>query len=217
MTTSRFIDVLKEITSNALGDFETVRNKSFAWYMSRVGVLREGVRSSGITSANINPEDFLRLQQVASNRPTYFIGRLIMFKYDAKWKAQLPYWDMFPLIFPIEIHFDGFLGINLHYLPLRERAILMDALYSLMLVQEPVSIKDKLDNKDRLLISYQILKGVSRYRNYKPCVKKYLTNHIRSRFAVIPLKHWETSLFLPLANWQKAPESRVWTDSLRMI
>jgi hypothetical protein len=58
------------------------------------------------------------------------IGRMYMFSYDAKWKDKLPYWDAFPLIFPIDFKKDGFLGINLHYLPPVLRAKLMDELYT---------------------------------------------------------------------------------------
>src|SRR4051812_30598339 len=58
------------------------------------------------------------------------IGTMIMYFYDAKLKDVLPYWDQFPLVFPIEIYDDGFLGINLHYLPPMLRAKLMDALYT---------------------------------------------------------------------------------------
>ena len=28
------------------------------------------------------------------------VGRLYLFQYDAKWKDILPYWDVWPLIFP---------------------------------------------------------------------------------------------------------------------
>ena len=62
-----------------------------------------------------------------SNRP--FPGRLCMFTYKAKGQKTLPYYDKFPLVFPIEIKNNGFMGLNLHYLPPPERAKLMDALW----------------------------------------------------------------------------------------
>jgi len=51
-----------------------------------------------------------------NNNP--FFGRLNMFFYDPKFKKTLPYYDTFPLVLPLERYDDGFLGINLHYLPM---------------------------------------------------------------------------------------------------
>jgi hypothetical protein len=72
-----------------------------------------------------NPEPFRRIQDLTENS----IGKMYSFVYDPKTKEQLPYYDIYPLVFPIEYYNDGFLGINLHYLPPVLRARLMDALY----------------------------------------------------------------------------------------
>ena len=50
-----------------------------------------------------------------ANAPFY--GRLNMFFYDPKFKSRLPYYDIFPLVLPIEPMKGGFLGLNFHYLP----------------------------------------------------------------------------------------------------
>ena len=47
-----------------------------------------------------------------------FGGRLNMFVYAPKFARKLPYYDTFPLVLPLENYSDGFLGINLHYLPI---------------------------------------------------------------------------------------------------
>ena len=47
-----------------------------------------------------------------------FGGVLNMFVYAPKFARKLPYYDTFPLVLPIESYSDGFLGINLHYLPI---------------------------------------------------------------------------------------------------
>jgi hypothetical protein len=65
-------------------------------------------------------------------------------------RRQLPYWDRLPLIFPIEIYPDGFLGINLHYLPPMYRAKLMDALYGILTGSTPAN--------QRLLVSMASLR-----------------------------------------------------------
>ena len=50
-----------------------------------------------------------------------FGGRLNMFVYAPKFARKLPYYDTFPLVLPLENYSDGFLGINLHYLPISLR------------------------------------------------------------------------------------------------
>ena len=54
------------------------------------------------------------------------IGNMYIFTYDAKHKDKLPIWDSYPLVFPIQFYKDGFLGINLHYLPPQQRAGLLN-------------------------------------------------------------------------------------------
>ena len=58
-------------------------------------------------------------------------GRMYMFKYMPKMKAQLPYWDMFPVGIVMNAYPDKgyFSMINFHYLPPILRAELMDAIY----------------------------------------------------------------------------------------
>ena len=55
-----------------------------------------------------------------------FLGTLVLFNYDAKGYATLPYWDKYPVVIPIEPRGKGFLGLNLHYLPPRKRLELLE-------------------------------------------------------------------------------------------
>lgn len=138
------------------------------------------------------------------------IGEMFMFQYDPKHKLTLPYYDSFPLIFPIEMYSDGFLGLNMHYLPPLFRARLMDALYTV--------ISDKrYDEKTRLRISYQTLKGVSKFSYFTPTVHRYLFSHVRSSIVKIDPQEWDYTLFLPLARFQKESQRKVWDDSVRLI
>ena len=138
------------------------------------------------------------------------IGRLLMYRYDPKWKDVLPYYDTFPLIFPIEMYTDRFLGINLHYLPPIFRARLMDALYDTL-------NNDRYDAKTKLNINYKILKNASKYKYFKPCIKMYLKSHVKSQFIEIDIKEWDYCLFLPLARFKKMSQRSVWDDSIRKI
>jgi len=138
------------------------------------------------------------------------VGRMYMFMYDPKMKADLPYYDKFPLIFPFRRVKGGFYGINMHYLPHMMRAKLMDSLYALANNQAQ-------DDTTKLRLSYQILSRASRFRYFEPCVKHYLNNHVRTRFLWIPADQWETALFLPLERFVGATKQQVWKDSRRMV
>ena len=143
-------------------------------------------------------------------RNTPYPGHLYMFYYDPKHKATLPYYDQYPLIFPIEMYKDRFLGLNMHYLPHALRADLMDILFELR-------NNDKLNETTKLKMSYQILKSSSASSLIKPTIKMYLKNHVRSRFVWIDPKEWHFALFLPTGRFQKASKSEVYADSQRII
>lgn len=133
-------------------------------------------------------------------------GKMYFFQYDPKHASTLPYYDMFPLIFPIEKYNDGFLGINFHYLPLVLRAKLMDALYG-------ISSNTDFDETTKLNISYSILKGAAKYKPFEPTLHRYLSNHVQSRFIEIYSSEWDIALFLPTSQFKKASEAKVHRDS----
>lgn len=139
------------------------------------------------------------------------IGRLMMFFYDPKLKEKLPYYDRFPLVIPIQMYSDGFLGLNLHYLPPNFRAILMDTLYN------GVYRNTQLNEKQRIRISYNIVMATSRNRFYVPCVKRYLYEHQRSRFLVIEPNDWNIALFLPTERFAKKSKQHVFEQSKQKI
>jgi len=147
------------------------------------------------------------------------IGRMYLFHYDPKLKKVLPYYDRFPLVFPIGggnkvsgiADGDGsFLGLNLHYLPPRLRARLMDALYT-------VASDEKADEPTKLRVSYRLLKSISRFKLFEPCLKKYLITHLRSKFFYVEPGEWNMALMLPVQKFVKATTAQVWADSTNKI
>ncbi len=138
------------------------------------------------------------------------IGKMFLFFYDAKLKKELPYWDKFPLIFVIELYKDGWLGLNLHYLPLLLRAKLFDKLLHF-------ANDTTLDKITKLRLSYALLKSVSQYPEVRPCIKRYLVPHVRSKLLTIEPINWEIALFLPVEQFQKQTKERVWADSKKKI
>jgi len=138
------------------------------------------------------------------------IGRMYHFFYDPKHKDTLPYWDKFPLIFVIDFYQDGFLGLNLHYIPPIYRIRLMDAIYS-------IARDDKVRQSKKARMTYGLLKGAAKFKYFKPCIKRYLTNHVKSRYLYVPFEEWDIAAFLPTQRFQKAKKTRVWNDSKQIL
>jgi hypothetical protein len=123
------------------------------------------------------------------------IGKMYLFVYDAKHKATLPFFDVYPLVFPVEYYSDGFLGINLHYLPPNARLGLLDSLSS-------IASDNKYTDNTKLNISYSVLKQASdRFGNYSDCVKRYLFGQVRSGFNYVSPTDWPKAAVLPLHKW----------------
>lgn len=137
-------------------------------------------------------------------------GKMYMYMYDPKHKKTLPYYDKFPLVFILEIYQDGFLGINLHYIPLKLRIVLLKRL-------ESIASDKNFDENTRLLLSYQTLVKFSKFSYAQPCIKRYLFSHVRSRIRMISAANWTLAIFLPTARWEKAAEARVHNESRKII
>lgn len=175
-------------------------------------IVRDYFRDKALeTTLKRKPERILESKGAKANEVvTPTPGKMLMYQYDAKHKDTLPYWDMFPVIFPLELYNDSFLGLNLHYLPPVFRVRLMDALYETINNQ-------KYDSTTKLEINYQILKKTASMKYFKPCIKKYLKSHVKSRLVEIPVDEWDYAVFLPIARFQNASQRKVWDDSIQAI
>ena len=188
-------------------------------------VLTKGVRAGQIparteaarqwyrnTASSYKRIDENRLMKSDAERLTnkITVGSMYMYYYDPKHKGTLPYYDRFPLVFPYKKVSGGFMGINMHYLPLQLRAKLMDSLYD-------VANNEQFDESTRLKLNYRILDGASKFKWFKPCVKHYLTEQLRSRFLYVYPAEWDVALFLPTERFQGATKQQVWADSKKLI
>ena len=166
------------------------------WFREKVKQATSSARMQAVTPGQLlrrQPEDSIAL------------GKMFFYKYDPKWAKKLPYWDMYPLVFPFEKAPGGFYGLNLHYIPPRDRAVLMDNL-------NQYASNNKYDQTTRLELSYRLLK---RYGRAVPCVKRYLGDRIVSQTVRIDADEWEIAIFLPVERFQKASKGEVWADSRR--
>lgn len=176
------------------------------WYRDQATTLVK----SGETKTGVSGESITRApgqRGVAASK--FEVGSMYTFGYDAKHKDTLPYYDMYPLIFPINKAKGGILGINFHYLPPMLRAQLMDALYS-------ATTNKKYDESTRLRVSYSILNGAAKYKLFKPTVKHYLFSQIRTRLIYINPTEWDIALFLPTAKFAGATKQKVYADSRKI-
>ena len=164
---------------------------------------REKVKQAGASARMkaVTPNQLLRRQP----DDNILLGKMFFYKYDPKFAKKLPYWDMYPLVFPFERAPGGFYGLNLHYIPPRDRAVLMDNL-------NQYASNNKYDKTTRLELSYRLLK---RYGRAVPCVKRYLGDRIVSQTVRIDADEWEIAIFLPVERFQKASKGEVWADSRR--
>lgn len=169
--------------------------KSVTWLQSKTDNLRTPTKLAN----EISKERFRANSQ-------FKMGGLYHFFYDPTTKERLPYWDTFPLVIPLHTVEDGFIGLNMHYLPVRYRAAFMDKLMEFALT-------DSRDNPQRLRVTYDILKVSSNLREMKACIKRYKEVGIKSKILSIQPHEWETALFLPTAIFN-APLSTVYRDSI---
>jgi hypothetical protein len=134
------------------------------------------------------------------------IGRMYFYYYDPKLKDDLPYYDRFPLVIPIEQYQDGFLGLNLHYISPKQRIELLDAL-------SEFASNSKYDDTTKLRLNWNKVKNIGAAFKAKPCVKRYLFKHVDSRFLEINADEWDIAALLPFQNFKGASASKVYNDS----
>ena len=169
------------------------RPKSTQWYRDKI--------------AEFGKPGALDLIRDGKRKNSPFFGKLNMFFYDPKLKAKLPYYDTFPLVLPLEPYSDGFLGINLHYLPMTLRLKLLDRLVDF-------SNNTKFDESTRLAVDYSKLKKLS---IIKPTLKRYLAGRVKTQFRRIDADEFTVAALLPVQRFKKASASEVYKDSRSMI
>jgi hypothetical protein len=174
---------------------------------------REWFRDQAMNVKKMSVADFQKTAtpfQNLENLSIKSIGKMYSFVYDPKWKETLPYYDTFPLVFPFDLKSDRMLGLNMHYLPPGARASLMNALYDTL-------NNSKGNSTTQLKLSYQVLMGASQFKAFKPCIKSYLFDHVRSPFMYVSPQLWDYTLMLPLARFQKKSADFVWIDSMLKV
>jgi len=194
--------VFKSLLDKAsAADIQTTSRDSINWF-----------RTQATNTRNVNQSRLMReeSENLVSRLTNRSIGRMYMFFYDPKHKDTLPYYDRFPLIFPFKMAPDGFYGLNLHYIFPMLRARLMDAFFD-------ITNNKAFDDTTKLKLSYELLNASSKYRYFKPCVKRYLNSHVTSQFLYVDPSKWTMALFLPTEKFAKANKLDVFAESNKII
>lgn len=179
---------------------DRLMKESLAWLKLKVAALKSNGRVPNTTK---------------HGNKDFSIGKMYFFAYDAKHKDTLPYWDAFPLIIlidgPIGKTKTHFMGLNLHYLPIELRAILLSKLISSNGVLTKDGFVKYLKN---LTYSGNIKKKIP---EAMPCIKMYIASNLRSRILPIEPHEWMFAITLPYQDFQKQKASSVWKDSQEKI
>lgn len=188
--------------------------RAMFWFKEYASALRTWQRKyQGASFGKLQREDFTK-QMVGASKASP--GFFYFFNYDAKTKDELPYWDKFPFVLVLHLYKDGFLGLNFHYLSYQDRARFFDALYRFR--EGRAARPTTRDIRMRLKVTYAILKVTTNLRAYKPCIKRYLSKHVRSSGLMkVGAKEWDLALFLPVAQFQKRSEPYVWRKSRELF
>lgn len=185
--------------------------RAMYWFASQRNTLSRWQQQTQTTTFTSLREQSFTKQLVPANRA--MLGRLYFFRYDPISRDSLPYYDRFPLVMPLQVYgTTGFMGINFHYLSYYRRAQLFDALYSRYVVGAAGN-----PLRTQLRITYDILDGVSKYKAFRPALKRYDVKHIRTPLLQVGAQDWDIALFLPVEMFAKSSRTNVWRESEQEI
>ena len=157
-------------------------NPSYIWFNEKVKEL---------ISISESPSELLTKWERRANKVQLY--RFNMFFYDAKTKKTLPYFDMFPLVFPLRRFGDSFTGINAHYLPPAFREDFFN-------IYNRFAVNDEFDETTLYRMTWS---KISRFKIMRPLIRQYSLSNIKSRFLVLNADEVPTALALPLARLVK--------------
>ena len=192
-------DLLDKLTAAVrTGTIGAETRRSAQWFRDKIkgikGDLRNRFSSTNAAKFYREAEDKVN-PNVMKRRAN--LGDIFCYYYNPKYRNELPYYDMFPMIMLIGTDQDTFTGLNFHYLPPKFRAILLDRVNAKV---------------GRGIINW---KKISKIPQVAPTVKRYRFDHIMRKVVPIEENEQEIAIFLPLERFRKASKSSVWADSRR--
>lgn len=161
------------------------RSQSREWYRGKVF---EKTPEDIITEERSDEVgDILERDQ---NRSTSYplLFNLMFYKYKAKTRRDLPFYDKYPLAFVLEMDAKSFFAVNLHYYSPEERMGLVMSL------------------------------AEDRIPKFRKGAHKYLISEVRSPYLILAQQEWQTMCLLPVEEFVRdlggveipIPSNKVW-------
>ena len=178
---------------------ETATEKVFAtasslWTESLIrGLERPRPESGGI--------EFQRRDQYKSS------GSMYLFSYNPLTKQKMSYYDTFPLVLVTNVTDTKFFGVNLHYVPPRQRLFLIGKILRNFNPRMEDSFKG---------IDFGYLNTKEGSAIVRPCYRSYFDQRISSiNIMSIGPEDWMTAARMPLERFRKVSRESVWGDIRR--
>ena len=189
-----------KIATDFISSIKAKSKKAIEWFRK---IVKETQRTA--FPATTGRKEIMTDRNIGIRTGKPVIGKLYLFQYSAKWKDILPYWDMWPLIFPFARTANGFYGINLHYLAPNARAALMIRLIKAQ------GGSGKMDENFKLKLNYNI---ITSFKPAIPCIKRYLFKQVQGKGLYgISGEDWSYAAAMPLHKFQKESAKYVWGQS----
>ena len=180
-----FRNIQKEIDNSKKSDLRNVDISDG----SPASVLNESKNKAiNAESAIKNPNYKVRSPRSA------FLGEMLSFTYFPKHVDKLPYYDTVPLIILFEKYQDGFLGMNIHYMPKNARRLLVEEV--------------KRGRKKKIM---GMLASLRTHKKRGFLWRRYLFSHIGSRIIGVPESEWDYVIELPVA-FEGASHQQIYAD-----
>ena len=173
------------------------------WYTRKIAEIFPGMSSRPYAPLEMIREEQSRL------RGRFTWGVMNMFFYKPQGAAKLEYYDLFPLVIPFRKYTNGFVGINLHYLPFDLRIkLLSKAMVQMGQSTGQADIEEAAGEGvvgargDKVLLQWQRIKH---NETVIPIVRRYRAKNVMSKFMVIEPSEFIIAAMLPTARFKKGP------------
>lgn len=140
-------------------------------------------------------------------------GKIYVFKYDPKYKKELPWFDANPVVLAIEQVNNNDLGINLNLLPVPYKEKLLDELFTKMRIKVDKKETDEILKIDALKekplrITYDGIKAYLEKDGYEFALRQYIPSRKKDQ-AVVSYSKWPEIALCDFMDFNKTNVMKV--------
>lgn len=147
------------------------------------------------------------VNEAKSTRARFQPGKIYVFKYDPKYKGELPWFDKNPVVLAIEQVNNNDLGINLNLLPVPFKEKLLDELFTKMRIGSVKKETNVLKEKP-LRITYEGIKVYLEKHGYDFALRQYIPSRKKDQ-AVVSYSKWPEIALCDFMNFKKTNVMKV--------